>query len=121
MRPLNASELPTFVERFSRFEDAEFRSTQIISADEIEITLAVQDSARAYDWITITLAFNGVSDARLLEDKKLSLLDMSLGANIIKENNTFAFGLGECYNISSIKNSSCYIISQSLKYKEGPF
>ncbi len=121
MKPLTLKELPAFTERFSHFKDAEFRSLDIISPLQIQITLAVQDSARAFDWITITLEFNGVSDARLLESNRLHLVDMSDGANILKDENLFAFGIGECYNISTIKSSSCYIIANSLKYEEGLF
>jgi len=121
MKPLTLKELPSFVSRFSHFEDAEFRSLDIISPLQVKITLAVQDSARAHDWITITLEFNGISDARLLENNRLSIVDMSDGANIIKDENLFAFGIGECYNIATIKSSSCYIIASSLKYEEGQF
>ncbi len=121
MKPLTLKELPSFVERFSSFEDAEFRSLEIISPLQIKITLAVQDSARAHDWISIALEFNGVSDARLVENNRLSFVDMADGANIIKEENSFAFGIGECYNISNIKSSSCFIVANSLKYEEGLF
>ena len=121
MKPLALNELPAFTERFSSFKDAEFRSLEIISPLQIRTTFAVQDSARAYDWITITLEFNGVSDARLLESTKLSFVDMSDGANLIKDETLFAFGIGECYNISTLKSASCYIIATSLKYEEGLF
>ena len=121
MKPLTLKELPAFVERFCSFKDAEFRSLEIISPLQIKITLAVQDSARAYDWITVALEFNGVSDARLLENSRLSFIDMSDGANIIKDENSFAFGIGECYNISNIKSSSCFIVANTLKYEEGLF
>ena len=121
MKPLHKQDLTEFVKRFNNFEDADFRSIEIISPEQMRLVLAVQDSARAFDWITITLEFSGVSDARLLESNKLSLLDMSDGANIIKENDLFAFGLGGCYNISTTKNSICYIISNDLKYEEGQF
>ncbi|MDF1883379.1 hypothetical protein JHD49_05435 [Sulfurimonas sp. SAG-AH-194-C21] len=121
MKPLTLNELPAFIERFSSFKDAEFRSLNIISPLQIQTTFAVQDSARAFDWITITLEFNGVSDARLLESSRLYLVDMSEGANILKEDTLFAFGIGECYNISTIKSSSCYIIANTLKYEEGLF
>ncbi len=121
MKPLTLNELPAFTERFSSFKDAEFRSVNIISPLQIQATFAVQDSARAYDWITVTLEFSGVSDARLLESSKLSLIDMSDGANILKDDGLFAFGIGECYNISTIKSASCYIIANTLKYQEGSF
>ncbi|MDQ7042285.1 MAG: hypothetical protein Q9M34_02000 [Sulfurimonas sp.] len=121
MKPLALHELSAFTERFSSFKDAEFRSLNIISPLQIQTIFTVQDSARAYDWITITLEFNGVVDAKLLQNSRLSLLDMSEGANIIKDKNLFAFGIGECYNISAIKSSTCYIIASSLKYEEGLF
>ena len=121
MKPLTLNELPAFNERFSHFKDAEFRSLTITSPLQVQINLAVQDKARTFDWITITIEFNGVCDARLLENNRLSLVDMCDGANIIKDENLFAFGIGECYNIATVKSSSCYIVASSLKYEEGLF
>lgn len=121
MKPLIADKLPAFLERFDNFKDAEFRSIEIISPLQIRFTFAVQDSARAFDWITITLEFNGVKDARLLESNRLNMVDMNDGINIVKDENLFAFGVGECYNISNIKNSVCYLIADDLKYEEGLF
>ena len=46
---------------------------------------------------------------------------MSDGVNIVKGDDLFAFGIGECYNISNIKNSVCYLIANDLKYEEGLF
>ncbi len=121
MKPLLYKELNSFLQRFNNFKDAEFRSLDIISATTIKLTFAAQDNARAFDWVTIELEFNGVSDAKLVQDKHLSLLDMSEGITLLKDENKFAFGLSECYNISDILTSSCYILADSLKYKEGQF
>ena len=107
--------------RFDNFKGAEFRSLDIISPLEINATFAVQDIAREYDWITITLKFNGVSDARLVDGKKISYIDLTDGISIIKNDKFIAFGIGECYNVDTIKNSSCYIIANSFKYEEGNF
>ena len=107
--------------RFDHFKDAEFRSLEVLTPLEINATFAVQDGARAYDWITITLKFSGVSDARLVDGNKISFLDLSDGISILKDADSIAFGIGECYNIASIKNSSCYIIASSMKYEEGNF
>ena len=107
--------------RFDHFKGGEFRSLEILSPLEINVTFAVQDSARAHDWITITLQFSGVSDARLVDGNKISFLDLSDGISIIKDAKLIAFGIGECYNAESIKNSSCYIIANSFKYEEGNF
>jgi len=113
--------LPIDLERFNHFKDADFRSIEIISPTNIKLTFAVQDAARAHDWITLTLDFNAVCDTRLLADNRLGLVDMSDGISLIKDENSFAFGLGECYNISTIKTAPLYIIASSLRYKEGLF
>jgi len=119
MKPLTNVE--DFLKRFNDFKDGEFRKIEVISHDIMCITLAGQDEARAFDWISLKLEFTSVNDARLLEDNKLSLLDMSDGISIINNDNLFAFGLGECYNDSSIKSSICYIKCKSIKYEEALF
>lgn len=107
--------------RFDRFKGAEFRSLKILSPHEINATFAVQDATRSHDWITITLKFIGVSDARLVEGNKISFIDLTDGISVIKVDKLIAFGIGECYNIETIKNSSCYILANSFKYEEGIF
>jgi len=107
--------------RFDNFKGAEFRSLEILSPLEINATFAVQDAARAHDWITLTLKFIGVNDARLVDGRKISFIDLEDGISILKDDKLIAFGLGECYNIGTIKNSSCYIIANSFKYEEGIF
>ena len=121
MRPLTQTQLEEFVKRFGNFQDAEFRSVEILSASEIRLTLALQDANRDFDWITLQLLFNQVKDARLVNEEKLHLLDMGEGASLIYDENMFAFGIGACYNISTIKNSIFYILSESLKYEEASF
>jgi len=107
--------------RFDNFKDAELRSLEVVSPTNIKLTVAVQDSARAFDWITLELDFVGVSDARVIEESKLQYIDMSDGVSLLHVNNEFAFGIGACYNAPTIKNSTLYIISKDLKYKEGQF
>ena len=109
------------LQRFDHFKDGEFRSIDILSPTEISLTFAVQDAARAHDWITITLAFTGVVDANLSLSDKHAFIDMCDGINIIKDENRFAFGIGECYNIASIKTAPLYIIANAMKYSEGSF
>ena len=119
MKPLD--NIQTFLKRFDNFKNGEFRSIEIISPTVIMITLAGQDEARDFDWISMKLEFHGVIDARLLDETKLSLLDMDNGVSIIKEDNSLAFGIGECYNVNSIKNSSCFIESTDIRQEEGTF
>jgi hypothetical protein len=121
MRPLFEKEVSSFLERFDFFKDSEFRNVEILSPATIKITLAAQDSARGFDWISLNLEFSGISDARLLENSKLPHVDMDDGISIIYTDSMFAFGVGTYSNLSNIKNSTCYITSSSLKYSEGPF
>lgn len=121
MKPLLQTQLKTFLERFNYFRDAEFRSIDIISATNITLTFALQDSARAFDWISITLNFYGVSDAKLVDDTRVSFIDMSEGITLLFDENRFAFAAGECYNIPTLKNSSIYLIADNIKYEEGQF
>ena len=113
--------MPIDLERFGNFKDAEFRFIEITSPTQIKLTLAVQDAARDFDWITLELDFINVTDARLLEENRLQFIDMSDGTSLLHKNKEFAFGIGACYNIQAIKNSTLYIISKELKYKEGQF
>jgi len=119
LKPL--TKIDEFLKRFDNFKDGEVRLLEVISPTTMKITLAGQDSARDFDWITVSLEFSNVSDAKLLEQNRLALIDMSDGVNIINENNSLAFAIGECYNISAIKTSVCYIVSSSIKYEEGLF
>ena len=121
MRPILQTQLKEFNRRFENFKDAEFRSARVLSASEVELTLALQDANRDFDWITLILLFNDVNDAKLIDEERLHLLDMSEGSTLLYDENMFAFGIGACYNISTIKNSAFYILSKSLKYKESSF
>lgn len=119
MKPL--TNLETFLQRFNNFKDGEFRSIEVISPTTMKITLAGQDEGRAYDWVSVQLEFSGISDARLLEDTKLPLLDMNEGISLFTENSTIYFGLGDCSSSSSVKNASIFLVSSTVKYEEGTF
>ncbi len=121
MKPLLAKELPSFVSRFGNFVDAQIRSIDVISPTTINVIIACQDMARGFDWLSINLELSNITDARLLEESKLSLIDMSDGISIIYDDNKFAWGVGAYDNLSSIKNSTTYIVSSNIKFKEGAF
>ena len=121
MKPLSVNSIESFLKRFDNFRDGELRSIKILSPTSMLITLAGQDTAREFDWISMQFEFSNINNANLIEDSKLSLVDMSDGISIINVENQFAFGIGKCYNISSVKSSTCYIISSDLKYQEDLF
>ena len=85
MKPLLVKDLQSFLKRFGDFVDSEFRHVEIVSQSTINIILAGQDSARGFDWVTVEFEFSGIDDARVLDNSKLSHVDMSEGISIINE------------------------------------
>ena len=112
MKPLLAKDLPSFLNRFGNFVDVEFRNVKIISPTTIDITIAAQDEARGFDWLTIDFEFCNVSDASLIDNDKLLHIDMEDGINIIYQDNNFIF---------KTNNSTFQIISSTIKFQEGQF
>ena len=112
MKPLHVKDVKSFLSRFGNFLDAEIRNIDIVSAQEITITLACQDSARAFDWITLTLGFSGISDASLIDSTQLLHVDTSEGATLSYIDNYFIF---------SIKNATLSLKASTIKYEEGQF
>jgi hypothetical protein len=118
MQPLNKSALKNFLQRFANFEGAIFQSLKIISATQIRVTLDVQDSAKEFDWVRLMLEFSEISDAKLMDDAKLSLVDLSEGISLLHESDSFAITFEHYETIESLKNSSFYIIAKSIKYEQ---
>ena len=118
MKPI--TDIKTFLKRFNNFVNAEFRSIEIISATSMKIIFATQDEARAFDWLTIELEFTEIFDAKLLDDSKLSFIDMDSGITLLQEDNKVGFCIGK-YNMNTLKDSICYILSSNVKYTEGQF
>lgn len=121
VKPLLKKDLSAFLKRFDGFKDAELRLFEIVSPTIVKITLAVQDSAREFDWITIKLELSEIIDAKLLENSKLPHVDMSEGISIIFIESQVAFGIGNYDNFSNITNSACYIKAASIKYQEDSY
>ncbi len=121
MRPLLPSEITKFLDRFDHFKDSEIRSLNIISPTEIELTLTAQDKARAFDWVSINFLFTQITDAKLINGSQIAYINLDDGINIITGDGFFAFCLENYTTLDSIKESSFYIISKSIKYNEGVF
>lgn len=121
MKPLLKKDIGGFLKRFDGFIDSELRSIEIVSPTTLKMTLAAQDSARAFDWITVTFEFSGVTDAKLVDGHKLSHVDLNEGITILGDEKEYFFAIGAYDKISNITDSLCYIKADSLKYKEGSF
>ena len=112
MKPLSKTALEEFLKRFEYFKDGELRNIEINSPNNISLTFATQDSSRAYDWVSVKIEFDSVTNASLLDNSNLNHVDMSGGIDIKNSGTEFAF---------KIKNSTCQINSSYIKYIEGQF
>jgi len=119
IKPLNDSSLAQLLVRIENGRYGEIRSVTTLSPASIEIRLSVQDTARGYDWIDIAFVVNGVSDAKLVSDNVLGLLDMRDGICAEIESEHCGLAVGE-YS-GRLNESSLYVIGMSMGYKELPF
>jgi len=121
MKPLLANKTTELLTRIDNAIDGEIFTVTMNSPLNFTIELSVQDKNRGYDWINIAFEVDGINDARLIEDGKLSLVDISEGISIIFEDEVCAVGVGNYNSIESIKSATLYLVGTSLKYEERPF
>lgn len=119
IKPLNDSSLAQLLVRIENGRYGEIRSVTTLSPTSIEIRLSVQDTARGYDWIDLAFVINGVSDAKLVSDSVLGLLDMREG--VCGEIESGRCGLAVDEYSGRLNESSLYVIGMSMGYKELPF
>ena len=121
MKPLLANKITELLTRIDNAIDGELFTVTMNSPLSFTIELSVQDKNRGHDWINIAFEVDEVSDARLIEDNKLSLVDMSEGITVLFEDNTCAIGIGNYNSTEALKSSALYLIGATLKYEERPF
>ncbi len=121
MRPLSKSTAKELLERLDGAKESELREITMIDPTSFKVELSVQDCGRGYDWINIAFELSGVIDANLVDDAKLSFLDMSDGVSIVFEEGSVGFANSECDSLSKIRESQLYLIGSSIKYEELPF
>lgn len=103
------------------FKGSEIRFISVVSATTIQIKLSVQDSARDFDWIDLLLELSDVTQAQILDEKRVHLLDMDEGINLFFQDGQFILCHGNYNSIQNVQDSLLYTISKSIKYKELPF
>jgi hypothetical protein len=121
MKPLHVSQIESFNRRFNHLIDSELRRVDILSPTTMSIVLSVQDENRAFDWINLELEISGISDARLIDENKISFVDMSDGISILYEDNNVIVSVGKYSSFESANNAPLYIKGDTLKYQENTF
>ena len=112
MKPLLINDLETFLKRFDNFKNGHFKHFEVLSPTQFKVTLTGQDESRAFDWVSVEFELTGATSANLLDNSKLSLINMENGINISHNGTDFAF---ELYD------STFYIECKTIKYQEGAF
>ncbi|MEA1918266.1 MAG: hypothetical protein U9N52_00355 [Campylobacterota bacterium] len=121
MKPLTSSQIEVFNQRFDRAINGELRSLTIINPTTMLLRLSVQDEGRGFDWIDLELEISGVVDARLIDESKLSFLDMSEGISILFDANEILVSVGDYNTFEAGINAPLFIRGGTLKYQENNF
>ena len=121
MKPLHVSQIDTFNRRFNRAINGELRTLKIINPTTMLLRVSVQDEGRAFDWIDLELEVSGVSDARLVDEDKLSFLDMSEGISILFDDKSVIICIGNYSSFDAAHNAPLFIRGSALKYQENNF
>ena len=121
MTPLLPNKIPELLTRIDQASGGELFSVTMNTPQKFTIELSVQDKNRGYDWINIAFEVDGIIDAHLIDDTKLSLVDMSEGISVCHENGLYAVGIGKYNSIDALKSATLYLIGNALKYEERPF
>jgi len=121
MKPLLPNKFQELLTRIDQAIDGELITVTMNNPQNFTIELSVQDKNRGYDWINIAFEVDGISDARLLDDKSLALVDMSEGISLIEENGEIGICIGKYTALSALRDAKMFLIGQSVKYEERAF
>jgi len=121
MKPLNQTSATALLERIDHAANGELRSLAIINPTTMQLRLSVQDKNRGYDWIDVIFEVSGISNARLLQDKQLALVDMQEGITVLFEGSRAGVGVGRYTSLASLADATLYMIGSGVKLAEADF
>ena len=121
MKPLNSNKASELLTRIDNAIDGELISVVMNNPQSFTVEFSVQDKNRGYDWINIAFEVDGVIDAKLIDDSKLSFVDLSDGISLIYEEGKLLLAVGSYNTLQSAKSATLYLEGTTLKYEERPF
>ncbi len=121
MNPLLTNKTPELLKRIDNAIDGELISLTMNNPQNFTVELSVQDKNRGYDWINIAFEVDGLSDAKLVEDTKLSFVDLSEGITILYKEGLVLFAIGKYGSSESCKDAVLFLEGTTIKYEERPF
>ena len=121
MKPLLPNKAKELLTRIDNAINGEIYAVTMNNPQNFTIELSVQDKNRGYDWINIAFEIDGVSDARLIEDEKLSLVSLDEGISLLSEKGSVGIAIGRFTTLSALKDAVVYFVGSSVKYEERNF
>ena len=121
MKPLLPQKFQELLTRIDQAKGGELISVTMNNPQNFTIELSVQDKNRAYDWINIAFEVDGIIDARLLDDKSLTLVDMSEGISLLEEDGEVGISIGKYNALRTLRDAKLFLLGQSIKYEERAF
>lgn len=114
MQIINQNNYQQFLKRYD-FSSAEIEDIQITSATSMQIVINAQSVENEYAWVRIVFYFDGINDAKLVDDAQLAFLDFENGISIVFENSLIGFCIDRYDTLVGMKNASFYITAKNLK------
>ena len=121
MTPLLPLKFQELLTRIDHATGGELVAVTMNNPLNFTIEFSVQDKSRGFDWINIAFEIDGINEARLLDDKSLSMVDMDEGISLVEENGVVGFALGNYSALSALKDAKMFLLGQSIKYEERAF
>ncbi len=121
MKPLLKTDISALLTRIDHGIDGELKSITMNTPQNFTIEFSVQDKKRGYDWINIAFEIDSINSARLVDNNKVNLIDMSEGITILSEENSFAIAIGKYKSIEALQDATAFLSGQSIKYEEKAF
>ena len=110
-------QINSVLEKYDNFRDAQIRSIESPTDSSKIITIVVQDDD-GDDLNTISIEFNNIKEARILQNSVLPFLDMMSGISIVKEHDLYGFAIGRGSAMLHVHNAPLYIIASDINIEE---
>jgi len=121
LRPLLKNKSPELLTRIDNATDGELISVVMNNPQNFTVELSVQDKNRGYDWINIAFEIEGIVDAKLVEEHKLTFIDMTEGISLLYEEGLALLAIGKYNTLQSAKGATIFLEGTTIKYEERPF